>query len=517
MWYNISYQVHKNKPKHTKTLAPNGESNMYEYKNQKSIFDDAKHFMGADLAPDNRWVLLASLIPWDEIEDHYADAFPNKKSGRPAKPARMAFASELIKKKLNLSDEGLVEMVTENPYLQFFLGMAKFSSEPPFDSSTLTYFRKRMSPEMIHEINEYVLEKKKQRKEPPGGSGGEGMGSPANEEVADEASTADGTLILDATCAPQNIKFPTDVSLLNDARQKLESLIDVIHLRSGKIEKKPRTYRNNAKKDFNRFARNRKPKKKGIRKAIKKQLGYLRRDLGHLEKMDLMLLSEKQMAQYHVIRQLFSQQETMYDEKIHTIDDRIVSISQPYVRPMVRGKVNAPVEFGAKIATSVEDGYSRIEGLSWDAFNESTTLQDSIEAYRNRNGAYPKRVLADKIYRTRENMRYCKEHGIQISGPALGRPPKDKELYKAQCKQEREDAGQRNCVEASYGTAKTSYGLGNVMMKLQHTSEVDIHMAILSLNLWKMVKELQVSLHKFIFACIRGIEILVSGRSGFVQ
>jgi hypothetical protein len=491
---------------------------MYEYNNQRSIFDDAKHFMGADLSSNNRWVLLASLIPWEAIENNYADAFSNKKSGRPAKSARMAFASELIKKKLKLSDEALVEMVTENPYLQFFLGMEKFSPEPPFDSSTLTYFRKRMSPEMISEVNEYAIAKKKtQKKEPPDDKGGGGIGSKSEKDVTDKEVTNDATLILDATCAPQNIRFPTDVSLLNEAREKLEHLIDLIYARSGKTFKKPRTYRNNAKKDFNSFARNRKPRKKIIRKTIKKQLGYLRRDIGHLEDMDQGVLSENEVAQYRVIQMFFEQQQAMYDENTHTVDNRIVSISQPHVRPIVRGKANAPVEFGAKIATSVEEGYSRIEALSWNAFNESTTLKDSIEAYRSRNGVYPHRILADKIYRTRDNLNYCKERDIKISGPALGRPTKDKELYKSQCRQEREDAGERNSVEASYGTAKTTYGLGNVMMKLQHTSEVDIHMSILSLNLWKMVKELQVSLRKFIFAYIQGIKTFVIGKAGLVQ
>jgi hypothetical protein len=356
-----------------------------------SIFEDAKHFIGADLDSNNRWVLLATLIPWEEIEENYAEAFSNKSNGRPAKSARMAFASELIKKKLKLSDEALVEMVTENPYLQFLLGMQRFSSEPPFDSSTLSYFRKRMTPEMIAEINEYAISKRK--KPPKGGSGG-GLGDKG--KIEDESSNA-GTLILDATCAPQNIKFPTDVSLLDDARRKLEELIDVIYLKTEKQGMKPRTYREMAKKNYNRFSRNRKPSKKVIRNAIKKQLSYIKRDIKHLEKMDKDFLSEKQLMRYTVIQMLYEQQREMYEGNKHTVEERIVSISQPHVRPIVRGKVNAPVEFGAKIATSVEEGFSRIEELSWEAMNESLTLKDSIEKYKSRNGVYPSRVLADKI------------------------------------------------------------------------------------------------------------------------
>ncbi|NUN88190.1 transposase, partial [Coprococcus comes] len=102
----------------------------------------------------------------------------------------------------------------------------------------------------------------------------------------------------------------------------------------------------------------------------------------------------------------------------------IVSISQPHVRPIVRGKTRAPVEFGAKVAVSVVDGYAMIEKLHWDNYNEALTLQESVEAYRKRYGVYPEAVLADQIYRNRQNRRYCKEHGIRLSGPPLGRPSK---------------------------------------------------------------------------------------------
>ena len=106
-------------------------------------------------------------------------------------------------------------------------------------------------------------------------------------------------------------------------------------------------------------------------------------------------------------------------DKTHKVDDRIVSISQPWIRPIVRGKQTADVEFGAKVEMSVVDGFLRIEDMRWDAYNESTTFQDSVESYRKAYGHYPERVFADTIFRTRENMnmRYCKEHGIHLNGP----------------------------------------------------------------------------------------------------
>lgn len=122
----------------------------------------------------------------------------------------------------------------------------------------------------------------------------------------------------------------------------------------------------------------------------------------------------------------------MYKTKKHSVVHGIVGASQPHVRPIVRGKLGVNVEFGAKLALSLEDGYARLEHLSWEAFNESTTLIASCERYFERNGYYPERILADKIYRSWAHLQYCVRHGIKLSGPALGRPLKDKALYNEQ-------------------------------------------------------------------------------------
>src|SRR5690625_5341516 len=102
----------------------------------------------------------------------------------------------------------------------------------------------------------------------------------------------------------------------------------------------------------------------------------------------------------------------MYREKSNRISDRIVSISQPHVRPIIRGKANAPVEFGAKLSMSLVNGYAYLDVLSWEPYHEGTYLAQSIEAYKERYGFYPDAVLADAIYRTRENLALCKELGI---------------------------------------------------------------------------------------------------------
>ncbi|TEB09379.1 hypothetical protein Pmgp_03200 [Pelotomaculum propionicicum] len=147
-------------------------------------------------------------------------------------------------------------------------------------------------------------------------------------------------------------------------------------------------------------------------------------------------------------RQKENQQREMYQTRVHRTDDRIVSISQPHVRPIVRGKARAQTEFGAKVAVSMVDGYAFIDHLSWDPFNESLGFKQTVEDYKQQKGYYPEAILADKIYRTRENLSFCRERGIRLSGPPLGRPTIDSRQEKQTARQ---DMKERNAVEAGFG------------------------------------------------------------------
>jgi hypothetical protein len=287
-------------------------------------------------------------------------------------------------------------------------------------------------------------------------------------------------MILDATCAPSEIRYPTDAGLLNEARQNSEKIIDLLHVPGSGT--KPRTYRKKAKKAYNHFVRNRKPNKKKVRKCVKQQLGYLRRNLGTIESMLAVggELPPRWNKRLEIIKTLYSQQKLMYDTKTHSVPDRIVSISQPHIRPIVRGKAKAPVEFGAKLDISVVDGYTRLEYMSFDAYNESGLLIEAAERYKLRTGHYPARILADKIYRIRENLSFCKKHGIRLSGPALGRPKADAVPDK---KQDYADICERVEVERRISLAKRKCGLGLITAKLPETAASVIALSIVVLNL----------------------------------
>lgn len=211
---------------------------------------------------------------------------------------------------------------------------------------------------------------------------------------------------MDATACPQDIAYPTDLNLLDESRVKAQSIIDKPHkLKGGGV--KPRTYRKKARRGYLKVAQNRNPSRKAIRNGVKAQLQYLGRGLRtiekQLDKFEAFPLSHKWQRYYWVIQTLYIQQRGMFDKKCHSVEHRIVSIHQPHVGPIVRGKARNKTEFGAKIHLSMVDGYSFLDTISWDAYNEGAHLQEYVENYRARFGFYPAKVLADKPYCSREN------------------------------------------------------------------------------------------------------------------
>jgi hypothetical protein len=453
------------------------------------------------LNPNNRWVVLARLIPWSRAEKEYIKSLGDLRQGNKAFSVRLALGALIIQERLNLSDEETVRQITENPYLQYFIGLPSFQDKAPFHPSSMTHFRKRLGHDIINRVNEWVAEAQtKPSPEEPNQDGpsdddqnGTGCSVPDNSNEQRNHQPNRGKLLLDATCAPADIAYPTDLRLLNEAREKLEGIIDTMHEPCRGKQRKPRTYRKKARKAYLAVAKQRNPRKKTLRKALRQQLNFVKRNLKHVEtlaaKGGLELLSKKQYRDLLVIQELYRQQLSMYKNKSHRAEHRIVSIQQPHVRPIVRGKSNASVEFGAKLSVSVVDGFAFLDVIQWDAYHEGSYLQESVEAYRRRYGVYPEAVLADQIYRTRENLQYCKNLGIRLSGPKLGRPSKDKQESSIQKQIEYQDALDRNAVEGKFGEGKRAYGLGLIRARLQETSETVIALQFLIMNLEKILRD----------------------------
>lgn len=482
---------------------------MIRYRSQKQLT-----LAGFSTPFQNRWVKLADIIPWDELVKGYHKSL-SATQGRPAKNGRLVIGAVIIKHKLCLSDEETVQQIQENPYLQYFVGLSSYQTEPPFSPTLFVEIRKRMGQSVFEDFHEAIigaierrkpLKRRKKRhanndeSSPPSPGGGEDVElartqqhGKISSEATDESVKA-GKLILDATVAEQAIRYPTDLSLLNEAREFSEKIIDILYPKT-ELKKKPRTYRQKARKAFLAIVKQRRPGYKVLRRGIKQQLQYLRRNLGHIEQLMAIWpvgtqvpLPHWLMRRYWVIQHLHDQQWEMYRSRSKRCDHRIVSISQPHVRPIVRGKQNKPVEFGAKLSVSLtKDGIARVDHLRWDAFHEGLDLESQVEAYRRRYGHYPEVVLGDPLYGTRDNRRFLKKHGIRFAGKPLGRPPKVTEENREELKrlkaQRREEYLQRIPIEGKFGQGKNGYRLNYIRAKLASTSSAWINTIFLVMNL----------------------------------
>jgi transposase, IS5 family len=256
--------------------------------------------------------------------------------------------------------------------------------------------------------------------------------------------------LIDATCAPVDIRHPTDLSLLNEAREATEILIDAMHVQvRDRFGHKPRTHRKRARQQFLVVAKKKRPRISKIRKAIKQQLSHLKRNLSSIDALiacggNPLAAGRHVYQKLLVVSELVRQQTILYHSDSRSIPDRIVSLSQSHVRPIVRGKARCNVEFAAKILISVTgDGFTFLDRLSFDPYNEGEDLKAQARAYRRRHGHYPKVICADQIYRTRANQAFCLLHGICLSGSRLGRPKSDPELIAEEKRHSLDDHRQR--------------------------------------------------------------------------
>jgi len=431
---------------------------------------------GGQLGEDNRWVILTHYLPWDELVSIYTQQM-SLHMGRTAISPRVAIGALIIKHMKKLSDEETVAEIRENPYLQYFLGYKEYSYKQPFNPSLFVKFRRRLGESQLRELSDrfvsYVQDIETKKKK----SNKKTKHKTDNQDKDSGSKNSNkGHLIVDATVAPADIKYPTDLDLLNESRKKSELLIDHLYMpQKGKV--KPRTYRRMAQNQYLSIAKTKKKSKKTLRKAIGQQLRYLRRNFKTIE----LLLDEKGTKSfpldfkyqrlYWIIQEVYRQQKSMYDSKSHQVEHRIVSISQPHVRPIVRGKAGRNVEFGAKLSASLVDGFSYLDRISWDAYNESSDLIEQIESYHSRFGFYPEWVSGDKIYGTRENRDYMEARNIKYTGVPLGRP----KLLTPELEKEQKERKIRNHIrsgiEGKFGEGKRKYDLDLVKAKEDDTSE----------------------------------------------
>ena len=401
---------------------------MIRYKNSRQLsISEFKMPFEAKLDENNRWVVLSKIVPREEFARLYYKNFKSNR-GAPTKDARLVLGVIIIKHIMKTDDRGVIEMIQENPYMQYFLGLEAFTYEQVMTPSLLVSIRKRIDLDVFESLTDNLITKGLKLKS---GVKPEEVDSDTkdddNDDDPDPHPGNKGKLQMDATVCDADIKYPTDLDLLNESRQKAEELIDELCL----------------------------------------QLKY-----------------------FFVIRHLLKQKEKMYKKKSHQAENRIVNIHQPHVRPIVRGKAKAKTEFGAKINISLLDGYARVDHFDWDAFNEGQDLQVQVERFRKLTGKYPELVQVDKIYLTRENRRFLKEKGIRYTGEPLGRKPIKEIKSRYQKRKERREAAERNQVEGKFGQGKRGYGLNDIRARLATTSNSWIGAIIFVVNLIRHMRDI---------------------------
>ena len=428
---------------------------MYKPKDRKTqvLFPELFPF-GGNLDERNRWLRIRELIPWEELEYEYLKYFSD--IGRPAKDAQLILGLLLLKHMTKLSDREMIAEVMENPYMQAFCGFHSMATTATLDASTLTQARKRLGPKFFRE-----LEKK------------------TYAVLIERRIIKARGMLADATVFPEEIKFPTDVGLLNDVRRWL---VKTIRSLGGKM----RTRRRKAEKDYLKFSKTKRKTKKIIHKAKKTMLQYARRNIRQLETVLQTIpgVEKKILEWLAVSKEIVRQQWEMYKKKVNRISGRIVSLYRPYVRPIKTGKQGRETEFGARGALTQVDGFLFLDHWKHEAFNESEYVARHIQAYVERFGKLPPYFVGDTKYGTRKNRVGLETLSVRPSFRPLGRKtkPRGKDPWFRRKQKE------RNRIEGGIGHGKEHFGWARVRYKGEESSEVWVRAGLLAMNLKTALK-----------------------------
>ena len=404
---------------------------------------------------------LHVAIPFEQLVNH----IPSPKyglSGKGCKPwfdLKGAVALLILKHYTGLSDEMLIDRINTDWCMQMFCGIQLKPHEQIKDknlpSSWRGYIGRRLNiPALQKELADYW--------------------KPYMNET--NISTED------ATCYESRIEYPTDIKLLWQSCNEIYLLYQR-YRKQYKLRISRINY-NKYKIFFLNYQRCKKKTKKKEKKLRKQLLKFLHRLLVlsiELKKKNNIVLSAKQTKRVNTIITLYNQQhKKAYGDKNEPIKNRIVSLSKPYIRPIVRGKEVKPVEFGAKVNKLQVDGISFIQHFSYDAFNEGTQLKKTIEQHQQLFGKCSHHS-ADAIYATNENRRYCTGHNIVTNFVPKG---KQKEQHIEQSKIIRAELNkQRGTVlEGSFGNEKNHYLLLKVNARNEYTEKCWIFFGILAAN-----------------------------------
>ena len=399
-------------------------------------------------------------IPFDQL----ASTIPLPKhcqSGKGCKPwfdVKGGLALLFLKHYLGLSDALLIHRINTDWSLQYFCGIHLQATEIIKDTNLPSWWRTYIGSHLdIGSMQKIVADYWKL-------------------EISKSTFSSE-----DATCYESRISFPTPAKLLWDCCHK--TYLSYNDMKKQVRQRPSRCNYGKWKKEFLSYQKTKKKTKRAEKKLLKKLLKFLFRLLQlhkELAEKKGVVLSIKQKAQMLTITKVYEQQHSKVYGQVEQIKDRIVSLSKPYIRPIVRGKETKSVEFGAKVNKLQVDGISFIEHFSYDAFNEGTRLKNSIGLHLKLFGRCTHHS-GDKIYATNKNRRYCSANKIITNFDPKG---KQKAVHIEQGKIMRsamnKDRGTR--LEGSFGNEKNHYLLQKINARNEITEKCWIFFGMMTAN-----------------------------------
>ena len=403
---------------------------------------------------------IRALLPLKEMANELASHFPKKHSrgNTPMFPPDGEVALMFLKPYTGLSDDGLIEMLNGSIHMQMFCGVLIDPSRPIKDGKIVSAIRNRLAPRLDIVRQQSVLYKKW------------------------DSMLKDKDLCMsDATCYESHLRYPTDIKLMWECCEWLHKLLQKTCREQG--ERLPRSKYNEVAKARLAYAKQRKPKKSATCRMQRRLLKLLGKLIGQWNCLcrlyaPVIHLSAEQDKRIMAIKEVHRQQTDHFNKK--EVKHRIVSIDRPYIRPIVRGKENKRVEFGAKVNNIQVDGISFIEHHSFEAFNEGTRLKQCVEYQESLTGVKVTRIGMDTIYANNENRKYCTERGITTNFVRKGPKPKDEQ---ADISTARRIIGnlRATVMEGSFGNQKQHFGVGRIAARNRHSETLllffGIHMA----------------------------------------
>ncbi|MBL7132108.1 MAG: IS5 family transposase [Candidatus Omnitrophica bacterium] len=415
-------------------------------------------FIIPDVDENHELIRIAKTIDWLNLSNKLS-GFYCADNGRRSKPSRAKVGLHIIKHLYQKSDADVVDLLKRDIYIQYLCNISPREAKEFIDPSSLSKFRKQIGIEGIKIIEEEIQRTINKVKPPKG-----------------------RRLVTDTTVVPSNIAYPTDVSLLEKVRRKAVEFIDKAkHLGS----KSHCTYKRVAKKVYIQYQKVHRHSTKSRRKTIKKLLQFATRNINQLkESVDHF---KKQSENVPVIEdaqdfletaeEILNQQKDLYRKR--EVKDRIVSVHQPHIRPMVRGKYPVDVEFGPKVLLNLDDDYLFLEDLHFNNVSDTHLLEKAIEGYHKRRGRPPTQLAADRGFWSQDNHNKAEALGIQKvaienkgKSNHLKGKPFAKRLRRLRCK-----------IEAKISLAKRKFGLNRCRYLLPNGEEMWIRLGLSVMNL----------------------------------